>query len=305
MNQYAQQSGGASCPIFPKLGRRAVVLCDGPPPEDELLRYWLTGADLFVCADAAGHPYDHLPRTPDVVIGDFDSLAGRLLDGRGGPRFLQVVDQYTTDSEKALLFLADVGYEEVILLGSTGWRLDHSLFNVSLLERFADRLRICLAGPEADVVRLAPGSRVSWDLAVGTRFSLLPLNGPVTAVTIEGALYPLLGETLQVGGPATISNRVTMSPLLLSTGHGALLALVDREPEDEDGAYVPGSFDAFLAEQEDEFDDLDDDDLDDDDLDDDDFDDYDDPDDDFDDDPPAGPDRGPRGRFTPRGPDTP
>lgn len=229
MNSYEPEKGGAACPIFPKRGQRAVVLCDGPPPPSELLSYWLTGADLFVCTDAAGHPYTHLPEMPDVVIGDFDSLAGRILEGRDGPRFLQVADQHTTDSEKALLYLADEGFSEVVMLGATGWRLDHTLFNVHLLERFADRLNICLAGHHADTVRLAPGSKVSWGLQTGGKFSVMPLCGPVTKVTIEGAEYPLLGETLVPGGQATIGNRVTMSPLLISVGEGPLLVSVDRE----------------------------------------------------------------------------
>ena len=145
MTGHDREQGGAACPIFPKKGPRAVVLCDGPPPDGSLLTYWLRGADLFVCADAAGHPYDHLPRVPDVVIGDFDSLAGRILDTRGGPRFLQVDAQNTTDSEKALLYCVEVGMVEAILLGATGWRLDHTLYNCALLERFADRLRLCIA----------------------------------------------------------------------------------------------------------------------------------------------------------------
>ena len=194
-----------------------------------LLEYWLGGADLFVCTDAAGHPYDHLPKLPDVVIGDFDSLAGRILSGRGGPKFLQVADQYTTDSEKALLFLESEGYDEAILMGSTGWRLDHTLYNVQLLERFAGRLKILLAGHHADTVRLGPGEQVSWAVMPGILFSVIPMCGPVTGVTFEGAMYPLLGETLEPGGPATISNRVTMSPLLISVGTGSLLVAVDRE----------------------------------------------------------------------------
>jgi thiamine pyrophosphokinase len=229
MNNYDPEKGGAACPIFRKKGPRAVVLCDGPPPPPELLEYWLTGAELFVCTDAAGHPYSHLPRVPDVVIGDFDSLAGRILEGRDGPRFLQVTDQHTTDSEKALLYLADEGVGEVVLIGATGWRLDHTLFNVHLLERFADRLTMCIAGHHADTVRVAGEAQVSWEVQVGTKFSVLPLGGAVTKVTIEGALYPLLGETLEPGGQATIGNRVTMSPLLISVGEGSLLVSVDRE----------------------------------------------------------------------------
>jgi len=239
MSDFEPQAGGDSCPIFPRQGPRAVVLCDGPPPEPELLAYWLAGTDVFVCADAAGHPYDELPRLPDLVIGDFDSLSGRIIDGRDGPRYLQIADQYTTDSEKALLYLSERGIEEAVLLGATGWRLDHTLYNCHLLERFAARMRLCLVDPVADIVRLGPGTSVSWPLPEGTRFSLLPLNGTVHGVTMEGALYPLLGETLETGAFATVSNRVAVSPLLLTVAEGSLLVSVDRdaEPLDEDDAF--------------------------------------------------------------------
>lgn len=240
MSDYDPEQGGASCPIFPKQGPRAVVLCNGPPPPDVLLEYWLTGADLFVCTDAAGHPYDHLPRIPEIVIGDFDSLAGRILNGRDGPRFLQVDDQYTSDSEKALLFLAERGIGEVVLMGATGWREDHTFYNCQLLERFADQVNICIAGHDSDIVRIGPQSQVSWQLTPGTRFSLLPLGGEVRGVTLEGALYPLLGETIGLQGPAAISNRVTMSPLLISVGEGSLLVMVDRELGPEIMDEMPG-----------------------------------------------------------------
>jgi len=231
MHDDQTSGGGATCPFFTKRGPRAVVLCDGPPPPADVLAYWLAGADLFVCTDAAGHPYDHLPRLPDVVIGDFDSLSGRVLAGRGGPRFLRVDDAYTTDSEKALLYVADAGYEEVVLLGATGWRLDHTLLNILLLERFGGRLRMCVASHSADGVRVGPGAHESWALPAGTRFSLLPLAGEARGVTLEGAAYPLLNETLGAAGPTAISNVVAMSPLLLSVSSGSLLALVEREPE--------------------------------------------------------------------------
>ncbi len=240
MNDYPAELGGASCPIFPKLGARAVVLCDGPPPEPQLLFYWLTGADIFVCADAAGHPYDELPRVPDLVIGDFDSLAGRIIDGRDGPRYLRVDDQDTTDSEKALIYLHERGIKEAVLLGAVGWRLDHTIYNCQLLERFAGEMRLCIAGPYADTVRIGGGESVSWELPVRTRFSLLPLAGTAQGVTMEGAEYPLLGDTLETGAFATVSNRVAVSPLLITVGEGSLLAAVDREPELQRGGSFGG-----------------------------------------------------------------
>ena len=198
-----------------------MVLCDGPSRRSPCCDYWLTGADLFVCADAAGHPYDHLPRLPDVVIGDFDSLAGRILAGRDGPRFLQVADQYTTDSEKALIYLDErrASRRPCCWARRAGaWTTPCS--TCQLLERFAGRHAHLHRRPPRRHRAPGAGEPVSWELPAGTRFSLLPLSGPVTGVTIEGAKYPLLGETLEPGGPATISNRVTMSPLLISVGDG-------------------------------------------------------------------------------------
>ena len=229
MSFYDHESGGAACPIFPKKNRRAVILCDVPPPPPGVLEYWLGGADLFICTDAAGHPYDDLPVPPQVVIGDFDSLAGRALGGPDSPVFLRVDDQETSDSEKALLYALDQGCEEAVLVGAVGWRLDHTLNNTSLIERFGGRMRVALASQYADGVRLAPGETVSWSLDLGTRFGLLPLLGTSCGVTVEGAEYPLLSDDLGPSGPTAISNVVVFDPLLINAGDGPLLVLVDRE----------------------------------------------------------------------------
>jgi len=224
------KTGGAFSPIFPRNGKRAVVLCDGPPPPHSVFTYWLDGADLFLCADRAGYPYDHLPRRPDVVIGDFDSLAGDLPENPGGPRFIHCPDQDTTDSEKALLHAEANGCVEAVLLGATGWLLDHTLFNCSLPERFAGRLAICLASAHDTTLRLGPGEELSWKIPEGTGFSLMPLVGPVSGVRISGAAFPLSGARIEIaGGPAAISNRVIAPPLVVSVAGGSLLVSVRHE----------------------------------------------------------------------------
>jgi thiamine pyrophosphokinase len=116
-----------------------------------------------------------------------------------------------------------------VLLGAVGWRLDHTLYNTFLMERFADRLRLAVAGEYADGVRLAPGETVSWSLDLGTRFSIVPLLGSCRGVTVEGAEYPLLGGDVGPQGVSAISNVVTFDPLLIRAGDGPLLVLVDRE----------------------------------------------------------------------------
>ncbi len=227
------EAGGVSCPVFPKLAARAAILCDGAAPPTGVLAYWLADADCFLCTDAAGRPYEALPRRPDVVIGDFDTIdEAALTDASAGggarPRFVHVADQDTTDAEKALLHACAAGMSEAVLLGALGRRLDHTLFNCSLLERFASRLRICLSGFRDEIVRLDPTSPARWSLPTGTPFSLLPLSSPATGVTVTGARYPLADATIAVGGPATVSNEVVASPLQISLRGGSLLVTVAR-----------------------------------------------------------------------------
>lgn len=219
-------TGGDKSPIFPKRGKRAVIMCDGPPPPTDLLIYWLTGADLFLCTDRAGHPYENLPKMPDMVIGDFDSLAGSIITGRGGPVYMHDSCQDTTDSEKALFFAKSESCTEAVLLGATGWLLDHTLHNCSLLEQFADRLRICLADEYSTSLRLGAGDSVSWNFPVGTEFSLIPLAGPVVVDRLQGGSWALEDSILEFGVNSAVSNLISDPPLFISIDSGSVMVIL-------------------------------------------------------------------------------
>lgn len=220
--------------VFPRRGRRAVVLCAGMPPARYCLEYWLSTADLFLAADGGFHAHRKLPRTPDAVLGDFDSLAGRVIDG-GGARFLHDPDQSTTDAEKALLHALADGCTDAVLLGAAGMRLDHTLYNCGLVEKYADRLRVCLADEHSTAVRIGPGAPVVWRLPAGATFSLLPLAGPVRVAVMAGVEWELEEPVLRFGAGVSISNRVVSPPLHLGLASGSALAIVAHELHDDPG----------------------------------------------------------------------
>lgn len=117
----------------------------------------------------------------------------------------------------------------MVILGATGARLDHTLFNVGLLERFAGRLRLALVSDHEFCRRLGPGEDLAWDLPVGTRVSLLPLAAPARGVALAGVRWPLAGATLRAGGSATLSNVVTRPPVRLGLSAGSVLVSVGLE----------------------------------------------------------------------------
>ena len=213
--------------LAPRRGRRAVVLCDGPPPAAETLASCLHHDDLFIATDAAGQPFNKLSRPPDVVIGDFDTL-GTPPDDNSTTQFIHAIGQNTTDSEKALDHAAQAGCVDALVLGALGGLFDHSLSNAALPERFSWLLNVILVSDDDVTIRVAAGDQGFWDLPPQTLISLTPVGPGARGVDFDGVRWPLKGADLSWAGASTISNHVVDTPTRLSVSGGSLLFTVRK-----------------------------------------------------------------------------
>src|SRR5699024_7543210 len=110
-----------------------LILCNGQPPPQSLFQKCLQCADLFIAADGGANVAKDLGGMPDVVIGDMDSY--EPITGFSG-EVIHDSDQYSNDLEKALKLAKEKSAEAVKVLGATGFRLDHTLKNLSVLKQF-------------------------------------------------------------------------------------------------------------------------------------------------------------------------
>lgn len=110
----------------------AVILANGEYPMHELPLRILSESAFVVCCDGAANEYIARGHTPDVIIGDGDSLSpdNKI---RFAPIILQIADQETNDQTKAVQYLQSKGYKKIAIVGATGKREDHTLGNISLL----------------------------------------------------------------------------------------------------------------------------------------------------------------------------
>lgn len=110
----------------------AVILANGEYPSHELPLKLLKEAEFVVCCDGAANEYISRGHTPDIIIGDGDSLSPE-----NKIRFSEIVhhiaDQETNDQTKAVRFLQEKGFRKIAILGAAGKREDHTLGNISLL----------------------------------------------------------------------------------------------------------------------------------------------------------------------------
>ncbi len=200
---------------------KIVVALGGEIANSALLRARVAGAELTIAADSGAVRLERTGLIPDIVIGDFDSLAESdlaALHHRGVEIVPHPALQQRTDGHVALQLAAERGASEVILLGAGGGeRLDHQLTNLLFLvaEEFAAMPisainlwteAIGLHGRETGFGR--DEARFAGD--PGDYVSLVAL-GSVRGVTSDGLRWPLERAELPLGLANAISNELVSS----------------------------------------------------------------------------------------------
>ena len=180
--------------------------------------------DFLVGIDGGAEHLCRLGRVPDLVVGDLDSLAPAVvqeLKTAGCEFIVYPAEKDLTDTQIALELVKQRGFQDILLLGALGDRLDHLLSNLfSLVPLVQAGLRIKLASPEHSLW-LVP-NEVTIIGRPGQVVSLLALTS-VAGVTTTGLKYPLHDANLDPFHPYAISNEMVGNQAKVSWGQGVLL----------------------------------------------------------------------------------
>ena len=205
--------------------KRALIFGSVPCTDWRFLEAYDTAGCPVYCADGGVNVAASAGFRPDFVIGDWDS-GGTPVTGVDSVSLPTEKD--LTDLQSAMSHACRDGYRDLLLCGALGGpRLDHTVFNLHLLEWLADRGAQGLLVDRDNEVRLLDSETVRLD-AISPRyhyFSLAPLDRTVEDVSLTGAKYPLTEATLHRGDSLTVSNEPTGSDLTVRVGRGRLLLI--------------------------------------------------------------------------------
>lgn len=117
------------------MAKRAFIYAAGDYTYDDVTLYSRikrNDSDLVICADGGYNLINEVGIKPDVIIGDMDSVSGRL------PQDVKVYT-YPTKKDKTDLhicvdFALQEGCDQIILLGALGGRLSHTFGSAYVLE---------------------------------------------------------------------------------------------------------------------------------------------------------------------------
>lgn len=193
-------------------------------------RPFTPGADDFVIAADGG--LAHLRAagiTPDMVLGDFDSLAD---PPQGAHVQTFPVEKDDTDVMLALKLGFARGWRSFRILGGTGGRTDHTLANLQALLWLAARGAHGVLCGEGECFTVIREGEVRFRAGMSGGLSVFAMGGPAAGVTLTGLHYPLENGTLQPDFPLGVSNRFESGSAAVRVEKGALLIMWQGDPGD-------------------------------------------------------------------------
>ena len=207
---------------FEEPRRRCVIftaLCEGDPKR----AYAPEAGDCVLCADGGWRLARRLGVKPALVIGDFDSS-----DEPGDEATLRVpAEKDDSDTMLCLKRGLAMGFDDFLIVGGFGGRIDHTLANFQALHYAARRgARVEMRDGLRWAAAVANGSlRVPADILGGgpVKLSVFALTDACRGVTLRGTKYALEDGALTNAFPLGLSNEFAADMAEIAVGEGALL----------------------------------------------------------------------------------
>lgn len=204
---------------------RAVIIGNGEIKDYDFIAGKLRKGDYIICADGGYRHAVKLGIKPDVLIGDMDSIGDESYDGE----IINLpVRKDFTDSEVCVKYVLLKDFDEILMLGFIGTRLDHTITNLMLLKQIAESGKKGKIIDEHNEIYFALEENIIYGKK-GDLLSLIPFGGDLNGITVSGLDYPLENETLIFGESRGVSNVMTSGKCTVNIGGGSGLIIKSRD----------------------------------------------------------------------------
>lgn len=214
---------------------KALIVSGGTIDEAQLCEMIKNeGFDVIYAADAGMEALYHHHLTPDIIVGDFDSVNEEALSYYKRETQVELVEltpeKDDTDTEHAIRDAISRGAEDLTLLGGTGTRLDHVLANIAMLGiGLEEDVAIELVDAHNRIRMTNKPMTLHKKEQFGKYVSLIPYTDKVEHLTLSGFKFELNDYTLTGFNSLGISNEITAKEARIDFDGGILLVVESRD----------------------------------------------------------------------------
>lgn len=181
--------------------------------------------DFIIAADGGFKHCENLNITPDLILGDFDSL-GHIPEKAA----VYPTEKDDTDSMLAIRRGLEKGFTRFVLYGALeGPRLDHTVANLQSLNFLAEHgARGYLVG-KTQIATAVKNGVISFPAEAEGIVSVFCMGENAQGVTLKNLHYPMENGCLTAQFPLGVSNRFTGKAGEISAQNGTLLVIYHRQ----------------------------------------------------------------------------
>lgn len=167
-----------------------VIIANGEFPTHKYPLSCIKDASYTICLDGALAATLQNNITPNIVIGDGDSISDTLKEQYA--HLLQLfTDQETNDLTKAVNYCIQKGLKRIKVVAATGKREDHTLGNISLLLEYIEDVHIEIITDYGIFTPIT--STTEFESATGQQVSVFNIdNSPITSHKLKFPLDSLV-----------------------------------------------------------------------------------------------------------------
>lgn len=202
---------------------KALLICNGEQPT-KWLKKLAKEADFILAADGGANAALKAGISPDAVIGDLDSASEKARKVFQNIPFIHVKRQDNTDFEKALDWLTSQKFDECLIVGATGKRMDFTIGNFLSVYPYLSRINLIFKGADWSIYPLIKS--MEFSATKGARMSIIPLSD-CHNLSLKGVKYRLKNVDWKLGQTG-LSNIISAAKSAVTFDSGYLLLYLEN-----------------------------------------------------------------------------
>lgn len=210
---------------------KVLIISGGKEPSKSLLFRELKDADMIIGADKGCEVLYKYDITPDYILGDFDSANEDIINSIEEKALKKIKfkrEKDYTDTEISYNLAVEKGADEIILLGATGTRYDHSLSNFGLMLRGLKKSIKVKIIDDNNYIFLTD-KPITLKGNKGDTISFQAYCDEVKNFNISGAKYNLTNFNLKLGDSITTSNEFLEEEIKITFDSGIVMILYTND----------------------------------------------------------------------------
>lgn len=209
------------------MNKRCIILGASTISDCRYIEKYISDNDFIVCADGGVSLAQRLNKSPNIIVGDFDSYNDALNFN------CEIIKLPTEKDDTDLIYCVkeciNRGYNDFMIFGALGGRFDHTYGNLCVLSFCTENNCNAVLYDDKNYIKILIKGINKFNNAVGKRVSFFPFGCNECIINYKGFKYGGQNVILDISYPMGISNEIIDSEAFIEVISGKVIVIFSED----------------------------------------------------------------------------